>query len=325
MSKNFSERNKTLFNWHNILFPTLAWMLIFLFIESFDWTIGGLVQRAYDQHGVDMLPLITIDNKIPIWYWLYYPYVFSIAVWAVMPGLICMFAGKKKFAKFLGISTMFFIFCLIERICVPTSSFEIANIGIHEIEKIANKTQLQQKILEMLNGGSGYSCFPSNHCSCTILLLFALIDIFFFEKNKKDTTLMFSLKIVTTIIFAVFTIMVCIATFSLKVHYFVDFVFSIILCVVFYLVFGLFRKLNFFEKLYLSFFVNFEVYFGYLKSNVQEYAEYITWSLNAKLPNKTQHLTKNRLIVHYVFADLFCIAIMGLLAIWFYCTGKLIW
>ncbi|MDE7433621.1 MAG: phosphatase PAP2 family protein [Mycoplasmoidaceae bacterium] len=75
-----------------------------------------------------------------------------------------------------------------------------------------------------------FGCFPSNHCTCSLLLMYAFIDFGFFNQKHDVKSKRFIAKCILIPLFSVYSLCVCFSTMTLKIHYFVDFCAALGIC-----------------------------------------------------------------------------------------------
>lgn len=309
---------------HNLIFPAIAFSALYMFLENLDWGFRGIAGWAYDKGGVEPISLWTIDGKIPIISTFFIPYATSIAMWLLIPVIFFCIYGRKNFSKFIGISTLVFITNLLIGVCIYANTKPIEQYGIDILQNLTSKSYFDDKLISTLKNGSGYSGFPSNHCTCTLLLFFGFVDFAFCNKKIDIKSKRFIAEIILIPLFGIYTLSVCAATFILKIHYFVDFWLSLLICVFWWVICSFFKKVNFVDKIYLKAIINFEVIFGYMSKELVEWKDYMTTCLKSSLPDKIIAYDKKKFITHYVFSDILCLLIFGFACVWWVFWGLIV-
>ncbi len=258
---------------HNLLFASILFGLIFHAITANQWNIGSVFQKIFETrtnwklHSLDL----SIDKKMK----------------ESFPGYE---SGKRRFSKLIAIAIVIYSTNFAISILYPVSSESIENYGLSQVNAIiasGNNEWLYKTLQSTLLNMSHYSCFPSGHCSNTLVLTYAIIDFNYFD--NEDHTLGFNVKAnntkviswtkgILTSLMVLFCLSVCFATFTLKVHYFLDFVFALLITSSYWIAYHLIKSKKMTYGL-TKFFTNVECWFGYYSSEngFNRYDQYITW------------------------------------------------
>ena len=268
-------------NWlkfHHCLFAGLIWTVIFVTIECYQCSIVASVQKAYLNSGCyPIFTLETCDYNIPLIPWFNIFYLTAVPTWTVLPIFIYLIYGPRRYAKLLSREIFVFIICSIVALLFPVSCQPILDYADQVmIDKFGFWNDIQKWMLS--TNHSPFLSFPSNHCVCQILLLYAVIDFNFIDKtNKNDSTKTKIIKWTLTTILCFFTVMVCTSTYVLKVHFFVDWIPSFIICTFVWVAMHFIkhdRITVFFNKI----FINFGWMMGYYDTqNRFATSEKLTW------------------------------------------------
>lgn len=271
---------KTKTNWlkfHHCLFAGLIWTVIFCWIQSYEGNFVVAIQKAYQNNGTyPPFSLITCDYNIPIISWFNAFYLTAVPSWTIVPIILFLVYGSKRYSKLISIEIYVYIISFVISIAFPVSSEVIQEYGK---QQMATKFGFWADIEKwMLSTNFPLLSFPSNHCINEILLMYAIIDFNFFDKtNKKDSKKTLTLKSIFTSLFSIYAVMVCVSTFVLKAHFFVDWIPSFIICTICWI--GLrFVKNDKIANGLNKLFVNFGWMMGYYDSNNKfGSGEELTW------------------------------------------------
>lgn len=284
----FKSKTNVAFKFHNLFFLGLIWSAFFYVIQSTEYCFRGGIQTLLCVNGpMHINDLTTIDYQIPI-YMLFLPYyAMAFGVWAVCPLFLFLIYGPKRFCKFLSIACATYLTSTIISICFPADCSNVVRYGMELLKDETGIKQYWHSILG-LSSNFGFSCFPSGHCTSTILLMLAIIDFNFFHKtNKKDTVNKILLKVLFSIFAIYYTAMVCGGTFVLKEHYFVDWICSFVMCLIVWTTISLIKN-NKLANFFLNLIVNFGYMLGYCDNLNNDLLEKISFSNNVCFIEKKQ-------------------------------------
>lgn len=293
MDKVFSSTKKKKI--HNIIFVSLIWSVFFVSMQSFEYCFTGAIQVIEQQNGFKIYDLLTIDYNVPILLGFIPIYLSSMVSWGIIPFLFFVLYGPKSYAKFLSLSLFVFILSATIRISFPATCADVLNYGISELSNW-KETTLSSFWLKTLKdfGGYGFSCFPSNHCTDSLLLALGTIEFNFLTKETKTKNKNSLIRrIICTLLICIYALMVCSSTYILKVHYFVDWIASLGICLLIWIIF-LFIKSNRIQIFFLKQIMNYAYVLGYFDMSFY-YSEYITFAKTCRLIEKTQ--TRNKTII----------------------------
>ena len=321
---NFGETLKDKKSWklHNLIFPALVFAAFFMFIENTYFGLRELVQTAYYHAGLKPFNIKTIDDKIPILSGFVVVYFSAILSWLVMPIVMYCLYGKKQYAKFLGISTLVFITNFLIGVCFYTNANDVSANAIKNLEGSTN--WFKQINLLALKKSCAFSCLPSNHCACSLLLFFGFVDFGFFNQKNDVKSKGFIAKCILIPLFGIYVLSICFSTMTLKFHYFIDFWAALGVCIFWWIVCSVFKKINFMQKPYILAAVNFEVTFGYLSKEAVEWKDYMTTCLKSSLPSKILQYDKKQFVTHFVLSDILCFLILCIAGFWWVLWGVII-
>ncbi len=245
-----------LLKFHHCLFAALIWTVIFCVIQSYEGNFVVAIQKTYQNSGAyPPLSLITCDYNIPIISWFNAFYLTAVPTWTIVPIVLFLVYGPKRFGKLISIEILVYSICFVISIILPVSSEPVQQ---YAKQQMVNQFGFWNDIEKwMLNTNFPLLSFPSNHCTNEILLMFAIIDFNFFNKtNKKDSKKILIWKWIFTSLFSCYAVMVCVSTFVLKAHFFVDWIPSVIICIVCWIAMRFVKNdkvANWFNKLFINF------------------------------------------------------------------------
>lgn len=310
---------------HNLLFASILFGLIFHTITANQWNIGSVFQKIFETrtnwklHSLDL----SIDKKIPIYVGFLIFYKLGNVSWVVIPMIIYFVYGKRRFSKLIAIAIVIYSTNFAINILYPVSSELIEDYGLSQVDAIiasGNNEWLYKSLQSTLLNMPHYSCFPSDHCSNTLVLTYAIIDFNYFD--NEDHTLGFNVKAnntkailwtkgILTSLMVLFCLSVCFATFTLKIHYFLDFVFALLITSSYWIAYHLIKSRKMTYGL-TKFFTNFEYWLGYYSSEngFNRYDQYITWGGKNNLTQGLKDKSLKYFIGRYVLIDLLAILIM---------------
>lgn len=210
--------------------------------QTIVWMSGGGYATFLERTGGHLYSFIipSIDYNIPIMLWLVPFYYTILAFFIVWPIVIYFMNGKG--ALFRTINTCFFVYSttLILYLILPTSTKILAQHGIKMLDDANAKgwfANITYHALDVNATGLGFSAFhsafPSMHCSTLSILLMGTFDGFFMDHfiKKKHWSWIRYLICSLFLIYCIFTI---ISTFSLKQHFFVDWIISVSITIIFW-------------------------------------------------------------------------------------------
>lgn len=334
MSQQHKISQKELFKMHNLIAASCLFGLLFHLICASDWNIGSIIQTKYEYTSFKPFSVETFDKQIPILAGFIIPYKLANIAWVALPIAIYAIYGKRRFAKLIIISLLIYTTNLSIRIVCPISSFQIEEWGRNQIDAMIAAgdnswcMQLLQKTLATMRP---YSCFPSDHCADTLILTYAFIDFNYFDTedhtmglNKKilNYKAISWTKLIWTIFIVIFCLLVCFATFALKIHYFVDFIASLGITAFWWIFYCLIKRRKFTNGA-TKLFTNIENCFGYYdpQNGFGRYNDYLTWSVNHNMLKWiTEKSPTKQLVWRYILIDILAITIMvleGCLIFWY--------
>lgn len=296
-------------NFHNSLFGGLLFTVLFVFMQTLQSSFSGFIQLLYEKNlNYYIFNLTTCDYQIPILTWFSLFYLSAIPSWTIIPIFIYVIYGKEKFAKLLTISLCCYLMTFLIDITFPANCSEILEYGKTVLE---NKTgYLNRLCYKIIFGSFPLTSFPSNHCTNQLLLAFAVIDFNFIHKTySKDTSKKLLLKIILTLIILVYSILVCVSTFVIKVHFFIDWIPSLIMVSLFFVIFSI-HKNNSISKFFYKIILNFNFTFWYSSNSSEK--EYLTWG-RLHHPRDLNKLSSKILIKHFAIWDITVCVFYGLI------------
>lgn len=258
-----SKNNQKWFNFHNCLFGGLLFTVLIVLMQTLQSSFSGFIQLVYEKNVSNFVfDLTTCDYKIPVAPWLSLFYLSAIPSWSIFPIFIYVIYGRKRFSKLLTISLFCYLTTFLIDIICPANCAEINNYGKQILE---NKTGfLNELSYKIVSGSFPWTSFPSNHCTNQLILMFAVIDFNFVSKTfKKGSNLKLTIKIIFTLLISFYSVCVCASTFILKTHYFIDWVPSLIMVLLFFVIFTFFEN-NLITKWIYKQMLNFNYAFWYI-------------------------------------------------------------
>ncbi len=316
---------KNLFKIHNLLFTSLLFGLLFHFIAANQWNLGNVFQKLFETKTdwkMNSLDL-SIDRKIPIYVGFLIFYKLGNISWIIIPVIIYFIYGKRRFSKLIVIAIFIYLTNFAINILYPVSSKTIEDYGLQQVNAIiasGNDEWLYRELQNTLTNMSHYACFPSDHCTNTLVLTYAIIDFNYFDNEKH--ALGFNVKIdspkvilvtkaTLTSLMVIFCLGVCFSTFTLKVHYFLDFIFALLITSSYWTCYHLIKSKKMTFGL-TKFFTNVEYWFGYYLSEngFGKYDQYITWGSKNNLTSGLTDRPLEYFIGRYILIDLLASLIM---------------
>lgn len=306
-----SRKDRLSYKLHNLLIPAFLTLTFYGLIACGEWNLSNLIQYGFERANHLYTFPIDIDKTIPIIPFFAIIYSTSTTAWYVIPLFIYLVYGKERYSKLLGVATFVYLTSFIIKIIFPVSTEAVQQYGLSQMELIKNRDFCEDIVYQLLKGRFVYAGFPSNHCSDTLLLLIAIVDFNFFDKTQQYSPHKLqgirlakqSTKIIWTTIFGIYTTLVCMSTFILKVHYVFDWIPALVNCLSWYLLFSFFPRFNIFKKLWLEFIINYQVACGYMPNKDRRYSNVVTWGRKYWTTDKLELLDKHKFIKHYVLAD----------------------
>lgn len=212
---------------------------VLLFIaEAIVWMSGGAWAAHVEATGGYLydFTIPSIDYNFPILLWLVPFYYTSTVFFVIAPIIIYLLAGKG--AMFRTIISSFFIFGItfILYFVFPASSKDLAAYWLPTLQDNNSWfAEITKKALTPPGMGFAafHSNFPSMHCSNLAILSIGFFDGFFMdhfiEKKRWSWT-----RYIFSTLFLIYSILTIISTFSLKQHFFVDWIISVSLAIFFW-------------------------------------------------------------------------------------------
>ena len=257
--KSLSKRKEK----YIILLVSLVSAFVFFTMENWVWFYGYIVGKTLQINGYVFEPWM-FEQKIPIVPAFYYIYFIAIPFWIFGFMGIYYFKGAKSCYKTLGISALAFSLTAIIYTVAPTSAGNLAACGWKQIDGKQGFTY--DKIRILWDSGVYLSACPSQHCSCSILIALAFLggrdDKSFSKKNEWWRLL------ITSLVW-IFALLVCLSTFLLKQHFFIDWLVSFGLCLLCWILCEKYPKINIYNKIYAWLFSNLFAYCGMNEKGVQ--------------------------------------------------------
>ena len=258
-NKDLSEQK----NKYIVLLVGITSAFVFLTMENCVWLYGYLIGKLLQTNGYVFEPWM-FEKNIPVVSQFFFIYIFAIPFWIFSFTGIYYLKGPKACYKSLGISAIVFFITGIIYTAAPTYA---GNLAAYGWKQIANKNGfIYDKIRIMWNTGIYLSACPSQHCSCSILITFA----FLFNKNEKQVNKnqIISRYLVSSFI-SIYSFLVCLSTFLLKQHFFIDWLVSLSLCSLCWIICTYYPKINIFYKIYAWLFSNFFAFCGLNERGVE--------------------------------------------------------
>ncbi len=296
MKLEFTKKNIN--NWIKLMFQILIPLFLFWFIESIVWYLGGIIGWAIHPTNYYFEPF-TIDRYIPVISWMLIFYAPASALWILGPVFIYLIKGPKNYYKFLSVSIVVMFFTLIIFIIYPTYSYNLAQLGKEQLW--TNKDHwnfFDEKMYNLLSNGLYYSAFPSNHVSCTWLVVLGFIFCVNDSKTKEFKPQVKTKKPIYEIVKIIFVIYACLVTFStflLKQHFFVDWIGSILITFSVYFLFVYQPDADFLSKPLTKFFNSLYFVSSFIDSDWKIYDDknIYSWAKKSRKVIDT-HLIKER-------------------------------
>lgn len=304
MIKTFcSENTNKIIKLHNLFFGGIIFTLGMVIMQNMQFSFQGWIQSMYKAVWFKFwdLSIPSIDYHIPVIPFFYIIYGFAIATWTIFPIFIYLVYGSKRFARFLTCCMYTYIFAFLIAICTPC---DITNVQIHALEQIKDKTgYLFEQSRQLIEKSVKFNAFPSNHCLDQFNLMFGVVLFNFFDKtNKKDSNKIITCKIIWTLLISIFTGLVVASTFIMKMHFFVDWIPSLIISLSVFVIMYFIKTdpvTRFFYKLMNSF----QYCFWYVGQDEVK-ADIFNWAKIHQDPVKINTLSKKQIKKHFIITDI---------------------
>lgn len=246
-----------------VLLVSLTSGFVFFTMENWVWFYGYSLGKVLQTNGYVFEPW-TFEQNIPVIPAFFYIYIIAIPFWILGFMGIYYFKGAKSCYKVLGISAFIFFITAIIYTAAPTYAGNLAVCGWKQID--GKHGVMYDTVRTMWTSGVYLSACPSQHSSCSIIIALAFLggrdDKSFSKKNEWYRPL------VTSLIW-MYAILVCLSTFFLKQHFFIDWIVSLGLCCLCWILCVKYPKINVFYKIYAWLFSNFFAYCGMNEKGVQ--------------------------------------------------------
>lgn len=179
-------KKQKLVKFHNLLLITALVMPIYVFFASTDWNFGAFFGEIYNKYSPSSIhTLMTFDKEIPLVSYFYIFYFLSAYTWIFFPAIIFVVYGIRRFSKLISVAICVYSTSLLIKAIFPVSSLPIEDYCRQVLEGRTGYYDL--KLWNLMQLMSPYSCFPSDHCLNSLLLMYAFIDFNFFDKTKTYT------------------------------------------------------------------------------------------------------------------------------------------
>ncbi len=304
-----NKKSQKWFNFHNCLFGGLLFTVLIVLMQTLQSSFSGFIQLVYEKNVSNFVfDLTTCDYKIPVAPWLSLFYLSTIPTWSVFPVFIYVIYGRKRFSKLLTIALFCYLTTFLIDIVFPANCVEIHNYGKLILE---NKTGFFNELsYKIVSDSFPWTSFPSNHCTNQLILMFAIIDFNFVSKTfEKDTKLKLTIKIFFALLISFYSVSVCASTFVLKTHYFVDWIPSLFIVLLFFVIFTIFEN-NHITKWTYKQILNFNYAFWYIPKLPNN--KYLSWG-GIHHPRNFNKLPTRKLIKHFVLWDILISIFYGLI------------
>lgn len=325
MNKTFySELNQNkCFKLHNLFFGGIIFTLGMVIMQNMQFSFQGWVQSMYKLSGFQFWDwtIPSVDYAIPIIPFFWIIYGAAIASWTILPIFLYMTYGPKRFAKYLTCCMYAYAFAILIAVCTPCDLVGIQNYALSELQ---DKTGfLIKQTRDLIKNNVTFDAFPSNHCLNQFDLMFGFILFNFFDKtNRKDSKKILTWKIIWTSLISIFTILVAASTFIMKVHFFVDWIPSLIVSLSVFVIMYFVKTdpvTRFFYKLMNSF----QYCFWYVGPN-EVNNDIWNWAKIHQDPFKINALSKKEIKKHFIITDIVIFSIyLFMLLILNYCLAAL--
>ncbi len=277
-------------NKYIVFLVSITSAFVFLTMGNWVWFYGYVVGKALQTKGYVFEPWL-FERKLPIVSQFFFIYIFAFPFWIFSFTSIYYFKGPKACYKTLGISAMVFFITAIIYTVSPTY---VGNLVVYGHKQIADKNGfIYNKIRIMWDTGIYLSACPSQHSSCSVLIAFA----FLFNENQRHTNKnkVWSRRLVSSLV-SVYSFLVCLSTFLLKQHFFIDWLVSLSLCSFCWILCTQYPKANIFNKIYAWLFSNFFAFCGLNEKGVESIVKPI--ARNKTFENISEYSKKQRIWIN---------------------------
>lgn len=211
-SKNITEKNNSKKGFYGKISYAVKPFIIFVAVLFVSYFGNQFVYWLMGSSGGSNYPEIPLDSKIPLIPWFVYPYYLTFPL-GIITFFYLAYANKKSFYQ------IFYTLVI---------SFAISGVIYLAFQTKFTKpdftpvTFTDQLVVRTWGSTSPINCFPSQHSFMAIAIIIACLTS---GKNMKWWYKIFAISM---------SIMILLATFFIKQHYFLDWVASLVIMLLVY-------------------------------------------------------------------------------------------